>query len=67
MVSKEKHALLDKSLCPKCGGKEFIEKDHYGYYTQCFLCGHSRDLDELMEAPVSVSSEPLPRRQESCL
>jgi hypothetical protein len=33
--------------CPKCGGKVFFDRDHYGWYAQCLLCGLLRNLEEV--------------------
>ena len=33
-----------KKLCPKCRGKLYLDKDHYGWYEHCLQCGLSRDF-----------------------
>ena len=33
-----------RGRCPKCGGKLYLDKDHYGWYEQCLQCGLTRDL-----------------------
>ncbi len=34
----------NQGRCPKCGGKLLLDKDHYGWYEQCFQCAFTRDL-----------------------
>ena len=33
--------------CPRCGGDSFIDRDMDGWYEQCLLCAHRRELREL--------------------
>ncbi len=33
--------------CPRCGGDAFVDKDVDGWYEQCLLCSHRRELREL--------------------
>lgn len=43
--------MIDKMLklkgCPKCGGDIQLDKDHYGWFEQCFQCGFLRDLPDI--------------------
>ena len=39
-------ALIWRS-CPKCQGKIFIDRDLYGWFVQCLMCGFFHDLEEL--------------------
>jgi hypothetical protein len=32
--------------CPKCGGKAFLGRDQFGWYVQCLLCGHLKNLEK---------------------
>jgi len=40
-----KNLQLEHTRCPKCGGKVFFDKDHYGWYAQCLLCGFLQNLE----------------------
>jgi hypothetical protein len=53
--------------CPKCKWKLLVERDIYGWYEECIMCGYMRDLEELVadtqsnvkdtrKAPVEVSN-----------
>ena len=33
--------------CPRCGGDSFIDRDMDGWYEQCLMCAHRRELREL--------------------
>jgi len=39
--------MLSWESCPKCQGKIYIDRDLYGWFVQCLMCGFSRDLEEL--------------------
>lgn len=45
--------------CPRCGGDSFIDKDMDGWYEQCLLCSHRRelkDLDQFRRRPVQTGT-----------
>jgi hypothetical protein len=54
----------EQTRCSKCGGREFLDKDRFGYYTQCLVCGHLRDLGKVIGAPARTSDEVVPIRSE---
>ena len=33
--------------CPRCGGDTFVDSDVDGWYEQCLMCGHRRELRKL--------------------
>ena len=35
------------TICPKCKGKVYIDRDVYGWYIECLGCGYTRDLKVL--------------------
>ena len=37
--------------CPKCGGAISLEKDRYGPYVYCLICGWQRDLTPELTLP----------------
>jgi hypothetical protein len=39
--------MLSWQSCPKCKGKIYIDRDLYGWFVECLMCGYSRDLEEL--------------------
>jgi hypothetical protein len=46
VMYKTKNTLSTLTRCPKCGGRVFLEKDHFGWYAYCILCGHNVNLKE---------------------
>jgi hypothetical protein len=39
--------MLSWQSCPKCKGKIYIDRDLYGWFVECLMCGFSHDLEEL--------------------
>lgn len=33
--------------CPRCEGDTFVDSDIDGWYEQCLMCGHRRELKKL--------------------
>ncbi len=33
--------------CPRCGGDTFVDSDMDGWYEQCLMCSHRRELKKL--------------------
>lgn len=54
---KTKNTMNKQARCPKCGGKLFLDKDFYGWYDQCLLCGHLRNIEKVLEVSVKTSDE----------
>ena len=51
------------SVCPKCGGKILIDKDHHGWYEQCLQCSYMRDLVAMFgETAVAAMAKNLETR-----
>lgn len=53
--------------CPRCGGDVFLAKDIDGWYEQCLMCSHRRELKEFAvprkePVPVGVASKAPTRR-----
>lgn len=36
--------------CPRCRGKQLIEKDGYGAFINCLMCGRYRDYGKIVSA-----------------
>jgi hypothetical protein len=62
-MNKTKNTLPEQPLCPKCGGRAFLDRDSYGWYAQCLLCGHLQNIDQVSAAPAKTSGKinPQPR------
>lgn len=45
---------LQRTRCPKCGGRLFSDKDRYGYYQQCLQCGFIKNVEEAVQKPDAV-------------
>jgi hypothetical protein len=39
--------MLSWQSCPKCKGNIYIDRDVYGWFVECLMCGFSHDLEEL--------------------
>jgi hypothetical protein len=40
--------MFGQQSCPKCKGRIlYIDRDLYGWFVQCLMCGFSHDLEEL--------------------
>jgi len=37
--------------CQRCGGDTFVDKDIDGWFEQCLLCSHRRELKEFTLRP----------------
>jgi len=35
--------------CPQCDGDVFIDRDLYGWYEQCIMCGYVYELRVMVE------------------
>lgn len=33
--------------CPRCKGDVWVDRDEYGWYKQCIMCGYMRDLKDI--------------------
>ena len=59
--------LTRTAHCPKCGGRVFVDHDHYGLYAQCLLCGHLQNLEDvpavLVKTISAVSAQPPKKRR----
>jgi hypothetical protein len=53
-----KTAAPARALCPKCGGKVFIDRDRFGAYEHCIQCGYLHDLTEGVEAQAISRDNP---------
>ena len=36
--------------CTKCSGVVLVDRDEYGWYEQCLMCGFIRDLESIVVA-----------------
>ncbi len=34
--------------CARCNGEMRIDRDEYGWYEQCMICGYMRDLESVI-------------------
>jgi hypothetical protein len=37
--------------CPRCGGDTFVDNDYDGWFEQCLLCSHRRELKKIASRP----------------
>jgi hypothetical protein len=62
----QRGGFLNRAKCPKCGGRVYLDNDQFGWYEQCLLCGHVRNLqrvtrvgnqagDKYIEIPAEIS------------
>ena len=43
--------------CPRCGGDNFVDRDHDGWYEQCLQCGHGMQLATLVQMTKAEASQ----------
>ena len=36
--------MFERQTCPRCKDKLRIERDEYGWYSECIMCGYMYDL-----------------------
>ena len=36
--------------CPKCRGNVIVDRDEYGWYELCIMCGNMGDLEDMVLA-----------------
>ena len=41
--------MLRQKSCPRCNSPVWIDRDEYGWYEQCFMCGYQHDLESVVE------------------
>jgi len=47
--------IVNQKNCPKCRGKLFLDRDAYGWYFTCCLCGYNQDIpDPNAKPPVDI-------------
>jgi hypothetical protein len=51
---KTNNSIPEQVRCPKCGGRVFQDRDYYGWYAQCLLCGHLRNLEKVAAVPAKA-------------
>jgi len=66
VIYETKNILSEQARCAKCGGREFLDKDYYGYYAQCLQCGHLRNLDKVIEAPAKTHAAGMGSQRRDC-
>ena len=49
--------MLNREGCPRCKGDVRVDRDEYGWYVECIMCGYMRDL-----ASVVVTKQSSTRR-----
>ena len=42
-----KNTQFEYTRCPRCGGKIYLDNDHYGWYVQCLQCGYLRNVENV--------------------
>ncbi len=46
--------------CPRCSGDTFVDSDLDGWYEQCLMCGHRREMKKLIvrrEEPIPAETD----------
>lgn len=36
--------MLRRSCCPRCKGDVRLDRDEYGWYEECIMCGYVHDM-----------------------
>ena len=50
------------NCCPRCKGDVLIDRDEYGWYEECLMCGYTHDLETAVVA-VPHNNEGNPREK----
>lgn len=37
--------MFRRSCCPRCKGDVRLDRDEYGWYEECLMCGYMHDLE----------------------
>ena len=40
--------MFSRKSCPRCKGDVRVDRDQYGWYEQCLMCGYMRDLESIV-------------------
>ncbi|MFC1981034.1 hypothetical protein ACFLVN_02170 [Chloroflexota bacterium] len=40
--------MLNRESCPRCSGDVRVDRDKYGWYVECIICGYMRDLESVV-------------------
>ncbi len=51
--------MLKAHGCKKCNGAVLLDKDEYGWYEECILCGYTRDIPLDIPLDMPVQAEPI--------
>ena len=55
----QRGGFIQRAKCPKCGGKVYLDSDHYGWFEECLMCGHTRNLAKVPEVHVETGDKYL--------
>ncbi len=50
--------MFRRKSCPRCKGEIRLDRDEYGWYEECLMCGYTRDLQDIV---VARKQEPVPQ------
>ena len=49
--------------CTKCSGFVLVDRDEYGWYEQCLMCGFIRDLESIVVASKNNQGIHYPKKK----
>ena len=53
--------------CPRCKGYVWLDRDKYGWYEQCIMCGYQRDFKSIISARKHYPNDILTRERQVAL
>ena len=48
--------MFKEGTCHKCKGRVYIDRDEYGWFVGCVMCGYMHDLTEIATAKQKQNS-----------
>ena len=42
--------MLRWNICPRCKGDVRLDRDEYGWYEECLMCGYTHDVETAVVA-----------------
>jgi hypothetical protein len=61
MLSRPPRSDAQAARCPRCRGRLATERDRFGVYETCFMCGYARDCHAAPSVGGAEAGDDAPR------